>query len=165
MDYDIRALSREMISKSKKIIVGKTEQITLMFTPFYRTAIFCSRTCPASARQRLSKHSACSGLRFQAIQFTPDLLPSDVVGMNIYNQKKCEFELMRGPVMTNILLADEINRADPPTQSALLEIHGERQVTIDGATYRLCAPFSCWPRRIRGIRSTFHCPPRRWTGS
>jgi MoxR-like ATPase len=80
-------------------------------------------------------------LRFSRIQFTPDLLPSDVTGLNYYNQKEAEFVLRKGPVFTNLLLADEINRATPRTQSSLLEAMEERQVTIDGETYQLEEPF------------------------
>ena len=80
-------------------------------------------------------------LEFSRIQFTPDLLPSDITGLNYFNQKEGEFVLRKGPVFTNILLADEINRATPRTQSSLLEAMEERQVTIDGVTYQLDQPF------------------------
>jgi len=81
------------------------------------------------------------GLEFKRVQFTPDLLPSDILGVNVFNQKTLEFEFKKGPVFTNILLADEINRAPPKTQSALLEAMQERQVTIEGVTYKLPKPF------------------------
>ena len=85
---------------------------------------------------------ACSlGCDFKRIQFTPDLMPSDVTGMNYYNTKTGEFEFRPGPVLTNVLLADEINRATPRTQSALLEAMEEKQVTVDGITYSLRQPF------------------------
>jgi MoxR-like ATPase len=81
------------------------------------------------------------GGSFRRVQFTPDLLPSDVTGFNIYNQQACEFTFQAGPVMTHILLADEINRTIPRTQSSLLESMEERQVTVDGKTYPLPHPF------------------------
>ncbi len=131
-----------MISETEKIIVGKTGQIRLMIMAILSEGHILLEDMPGVGKTTLIKTlSIVLGCDFKRIQFTPDLLPSDIVGMNIYNQKKSEFELVRGPVMTNILLADEINRAIPRTQSALLESMEEKQVTIDGTTYPLFAPF------------------------
>ncbi|MEM2824014.1 MAG: AAA family ATPase, partial [Thermofilaceae archaeon] len=97
---------------------------------------------PGLAKTLMAKTLAQSlGLHFKRVQFTPDLLPADITGSYVYNQRTGDFELRRGPIFTNILLADEINRAPPKTQSALLEAMQERQVTLDGVTYRLEEPF------------------------
>ena len=142
MEYDISRITRDMMQETEKIIVGKSEQIRLMMTAIFAEGHILLEDLPGVGKTTLVKTlSLVLGCDFKRIQFTPDLLPSDIVGMNIYNQKRCEFELVRGPVMTNLLLADEINRAIPRTQSALLESMEERQVTIDGVTYPLSAPF------------------------
>ncbi len=97
---------------------------------------------PGLGKTLLAKTMAFSiGCEFSRIQFTPDLLPADILGTNVWRQKDGSFELLKGPVFTNILLADEINRSPPKTQSALLEVMEERQVTIEGETHRLAAPF------------------------
>lgn len=97
---------------------------------------------PGTGKTTLAKTMAAAmNVTQKRVQFTPDLMPSDITGMNIYNRKDDEFHLMKGPVFTNILLADEINRATPRTQSSLLEAMEEKQVTIDGETYHLDAPF------------------------
>ncbi|MEM0226772.1 MAG: MoxR family ATPase, partial [Thermofilaceae archaeon] len=97
---------------------------------------------PGLAKTLMAKTLAQSlGLQFKRVQFTPDLLPADITGSYVYNQRTGDFELRKGPIFTNILLADEINRAPPKTQSALLEAMQERQVTLDGVTYRLEEPF------------------------
>lgn len=97
---------------------------------------------PGLAKTLMAKSFAKAlGLEFKRVQFTPDLLPSDIIGVNVFNQKTLEFEFKKGPVFTNILLADEINRAPPKTQSALLEAMQEKQVTVEGKTYQLPRPF------------------------
>ncbi|MEZ4612145.1 MAG: AAA family ATPase [Caldilineaceae bacterium] len=107
------------------------------------------------------------GCTFRRIQFTPDMLPSDVTGVSIFNQKNMEFEFRPGPIMAQIVLADEINRATPKTQSALLEAMEERQVTVDGTTYPMARPsWESWPPRTpSSTKAPFHCPRPRSTAS
>lgn len=125
-----------------KVIVGKTEAIELLVTALAAGGHVLMEDVPGTGKTVMAKTLARSvSADFSRIQFTPDLLPSDVTGLNVYNQKNCEFELKKGPVFCNILLADEINRATPRTQSSLLECMEEKQVTIDGVTYALSLPF------------------------
>lgn len=105
------------------------------------------------------------GCEFKRIQFTPDLLPSDVTGVSIYNKKTNEFEFRQGPIMGQIILADEINRTSPKTQSALLEAMEEGSVTVDGETMPLADPFSSWRRRIQwNMKGPIRSQKRKWTG-
>ena len=107
-----------------------------------RRVTFSSRTCRASARRPWREASRSPpGCNFKRIQFTPDILPSDVTGVSVYNQRSSDFEFRPGPILAQIVLADEINRATPKTQSALLEAMEEHQVTVDGVTRELPAPF------------------------
>ena len=125
-----------------KIIVGKEEQISLILTAVFAAGHVLLDDSPGSGKTTLAKTMAKAlGCGFQRIQFTPDLLPSDIVGMSVFDGKTGEFRRIQGPVFTHILLADEINRAIPRTQSALLEAMEERQVTIDSRTYPLPDPF------------------------
>lgn len=138
----IKELTDRIINETKKIIVGKDEEIRLVVMAVIADGHVLLEDLPGSGKTTLVKTlSKVLGLEAGRIQFVPDLLPSDVTGMMVYNQKKGEFELRKGPVMTNILLADEINRAIPRTQSALLEAMEERQVTIDNEIIRLPSPF------------------------
>ncbi len=125
-----------------KVILGKNEIIDLLLTSLICSGHILLEDVPGTGKttiaKALSKSISCD---FRRIQFTPDLLPSDLTGINFYNQKKGEFEFKKGPLFTNILLADEINRATPRTQSSLLECMEERQITVDGDTYRLEKPF------------------------
>lgn len=125
-----------------KIMVGKQEQIQLILLSVFSGGHILLDDLPGSGKTTLIRTlSLALGCDYRRIQFTPDLLPSDILGMTIYDQKTGEFVLRKGPVDTNILLADEINRAIPRTQSALLEAMEERQITIDGQTFKLPEPF------------------------
>ncbi len=125
-----------------RVIVGKAEAVTLLLVAMLCEGHVLLEDVPGLGKTTLAKALARSlGLSFQRIQFTPDLLPSDVTGISFYNQKTQQFQFRPGPVFANILLADEINRATPRTQSALLEAMEEHQVTVDGETYPLPRPF------------------------
>lgn len=125
-----------------RVIVGKTDTVDLLLTALLANGHALLEDVPGTGKTLLAKTLARSlGCDFKRIQFTPDLLPSDVSGINFYNQKSGQFEFRPGPLFTNILLADEINRATPRTQSSLLECMEERQISIDGVTHRLSAPF------------------------
>lgn len=131
-----------IISNVSTVIVGKDEITKLLLTAMIAGGHVLLEDLPGSGKTKLSKALAGSlGVDFSRIQFTPDLLPTDVTGLNVYNRENNEFELKKGPVFTNILLADEINRATPRTQAGLLECMEEHQVTIDGVTYPLQEPF------------------------
>ena len=124
------------------VIVGKEKIIDYLLTAVIADGHILLEDVPGTGKTMMAKTFARSVEgSFGRIQFTPDLLPSDVTGVNYYNQKISDFVFRRGPVFGNILLADEINRATPRTQSSLLEAMEERQVTVDGTTYKLEAPF------------------------
>lgn len=136
----------ELITRIKeninKVIVGKDSIIDVILTSVICGGHVLIEDVPGTGKTMLAKSLAKSiGGDFKRVQFTPDLLPSDLTGINYFNQKMGEFTFRRGPVFTNILLGDEINRATPRTQSSLLESMEERQVTIDGNTYLLDKPF------------------------
>lgn len=138
MNEKIQAL-RDTI---QKVIVGKEETIDLLMTALLAKGHVLLEDMPGTGKTKLAKSMAMSiGGSFSRIQFTPDLLPSDITGLNIFDREKNDFVLRKGPVFTNILLADEINRATPRTQSGLLECMEEKQVTIDGEKYVLQEPF------------------------
>lgn len=142
MEQSVQQRISSMLDETEKIMVGKRAQVTLILLSILSGGHVLLEDMPGLGKTTLIKTlSIVLGCDFKRIQFTPDLLPSDIVGMNIYNRKTGEFQMMHGPVMTNILLADEINRAIPRTQSALLEAMEERQITLDGATYKLPDPF------------------------
>lgn len=126
----------------KKVIIGKENTIDLLMTALLSKGHVLLEDMPGTGKTKLAKSMAMSiGGSFSRIQFTPDLLPSDITGLNIFDREKNDFVLRKGPVFTNILLADEINRATPRTQSGLLECMEEKQVTIDGEKYVLEEPF------------------------
>lgn len=138
----ISEISRRLRENIQKVIVGKDEVINLALTAVLCEGHILLEDVPGIGKTTLARALAASlGCSFRRIQFTPDLLPSDVTGISWFNQKKGEFEFRPGPVMSQIVLADEINRATPRTQSALLEAMQERQVTVDGVTRRLDRPF------------------------
>lgn len=125
-----------------KVIVGKESTVDLLLTSLIAGGHVLLEDVPGMGKTVLAKTLAKSmNMKFSRIQFTPDLLPSDVTGLSYYNQEKGAFVFREGPVFTNLLLADEINRATPRTQSSLLECMGERQVTVDGETRVLSTPF------------------------
>lgn len=136
---DVAARIRENVAK---VIVGKNDTVDMLIVSLLCGGHVLLEDVPGTGKTMLIKSLAASvGCDFNRIQFTPDLLPSDITGINFFNMKTSEFEFVKGPVFTNILLADEINRATPKTQSGLLECMEERQATIDGKTYRLNTPF------------------------
>ncbi len=125
-----------------KVIVGKEDTIDMLLVSMLCGGHVLLEDVPGTGKTMLIKSLAASvGCSFKRIQFTPELLPSDITGINFFNMKKSEFEFVPGPIFANIVLADEINRATPKTQSGLLECMEEGQTTIDGKTYRLEAPF------------------------
>lgn len=139
---DIRKLSQDIQRETEKIIVGKPDRIRLIIMAVLANGHVLLDDLPGVGKTTLVKTiSLALGCRSGRIQFVPDMLPSDIIGMRIFNQKTGDFELRQGPVMTNILLADEINRAIPRTQSALLEAMEERQISIDGEQFPLPEPF------------------------
>ena len=136
----------EIINRLKNningVVVGKEEVTELVLTGIIAGGHILIEDTPGTGKTLMAKTIAASTeCEFSRVQFTPDLLPADITGLNIFDQSKGQFTFIKGPVLTNILLADEINRATPRTQSALLEAMEERQVTVDGTTYRLPDPF------------------------
>ncbi|MYA60861.1 MAG: MoxR family ATPase [Chloroflexi bacterium] len=139
---DIRTVANRIIDNVATVIVGKRDAIELVVVALLSDGHILIEDVPGVGKTTLAKAISRSvGLSFKRVQFTPDLLPSDVTGVTIFNQKTSEFEFREGPVMAQIVLADEVNRATPKTQSALLEAMEERQITVDGATYVLPEPF------------------------
>ena len=136
------ASARAIIENISKVIVGKTPVIEQTLAALIAQGHVLVEDVPGVGKTMLAKSLAASlGCEFKRIQFTPDLLPSDITGISIYNQSNSEFEFRPGPVMSQVVLADEINRATPKTQSALLEAMEEWQVSVDGITHYLGFPF------------------------
>jgi len=135
-------LGKKIIENISKVLVGKDDALELLLVGLLADGHVLLEDVPGVGKTLITK-SLAKSIRgsFKRIQFTPDLLPADITGFNVYDQKSGQFKFQSGPVLTNILLADEINRAIPRTQSSLLESMEERQVTVDGKTYPLPRPF------------------------
>jgi MoxR-like ATPase len=130
------------IKEIETVIVGKTDTVKLALTALLCNGHLLIEDIPGVGKTMLARSLArVMGCSFKRIQFTPDLLPADITGTAIFNQKTAEFEFRKGPIFANVVLADEVNRATPKTQSALLECMEEMQVTVDGATHHLPFPF------------------------
>jgi len=139
---DAGKMCQLVVNQVKKVIVGKEQVLEKVMLAVLANSHILFEDYPGLAKTLMARSFAMSmGCEFSRIQFTPDLLPADITGTYIYNVKTSEFELRRGPVFTNILLADEINRAPPKTQAALLEAMQERQTTLDGKTHPITNPF------------------------
>jgi MoxR-like ATPase len=135
-------LSRAILDTLQQVIVGKERVLQHLLLGLYSRGNILIEDFPGLAKTLIARLIAqVTGLTFKRIQFTPDLLPGDITGGFIYNQKQGEFEFRPGPLFTNLVLADEVNRAPPKTQAALLEVMQERQVTVEGTTYPVPQPF------------------------
>ena len=143
MEYtQIAPLARKLTENISQVIVGKEQQIELILTSLLAGGHVLLEDVPGTGKTTMAKTLAKSlSCDFSRVQFTPDLLPADITGMRIYNQNTGDFTFVKGPAFTNILLSDEINRATPRTQSALLECMEERQISEGGITYTLEEPF------------------------
>src|SRR5438132_9010328 len=136
------ATAAKLLANIEKVIIGKRPQITMALVAYFCEGHILLEDVPGVAKTMLARALARSvGCTFKRLQCTPDLLPTDVTGVSVFNQKTTEFEFRPGPIFAQTVLADEINRATPRTQSALLEAMGERRVTADGQTYTLKPPF------------------------
>ncbi len=137
-----QAITDRVLENVRQVIVGKDQEIRMTLVALLCEGHLLIEDVPGVGKTMLARAIATSiGCSFSRVQFTPDMLPSDVTGVSIFNQKTMEFEFRPGPIMAQIVLADEINRATPKTQSALLEAMEERQITVDGVTHRMARPF------------------------
>ena len=140
--HEIQAFANQVIDNVERVIVGKRPIIELLMVALLCEGHVLIEDVPGVGKTMLARAMAISlGVTFRRLQCTPDLLPNDVTGVSVFNQKTREFDFHPGPAFAHILLADEINRATPRTQSALLECMGERQITVDGVTRPLPRPF------------------------
>ena len=139
---DVAALGRRIVENIEKVIVGKRRPVRLTLIALLCEGHVLLEGVPGVAKTMLARSLATSiGASFARVQCTPDLLPSDITGVSIFNQKEFEFQFQPGPILNQLLLADELNRATPRAQAALLEAMAERQVTVDGVTRELPEPF------------------------
>jgi MoxR-like ATPase len=139
---DVRDAARRILDELERAVVGKREVLELVLLGLLADGHVLIEDFPGLAKTLIARSFAqTASMSFSRIQFTPDLMPSDVTGSSIFNQRESEFEFRPGPIFANLLLADEINRAPPKTQAALLEAMQERQVTIEGVTHLLDPPF------------------------
>ena len=140
--HELAELGRQLVDEIERVVVGKREQLEIVLLGLLGDGHVLLEDVPGLAKTLTARSFAtASGLGFSRVQFTPDLLPADVTGSSIWNQRDADFEFRPGPIFTHLLLADEINRAPPKTQAALLEAMQERQVTSDGVTRPLERPF------------------------
>ena len=138
----VESLAERMVANVEKVIIGKRAEVKSTLIALLCEGHLLIEDVPGVGKTMLARAMARSiGCTFKRIQFTPDMLPSDVTGVSVFNQRDREFEFRPGPIMAQIVLADEINRATPKTQAALLEAMEERQVTVDGITHLLQRPF------------------------
>jgi len=139
---EAREIAERIIANVERVIIGKHDEVQSAVVALLSQGHLLVEDVPGLGKTMMARSLAKSvGCTFRRIQFTPDMLPTDVTGVSVFNQKTREFEFRPGPVMAQIVLADEINRATPKTQSALLEAMEERQVTVDGVTHPLSRPF------------------------
>jgi MoxR-like ATPase len=139
---DVAGTAGKIIANIEKVVIGKRQQVTLAVAAYFSEGHILLEDVPGVAKTMFARALARSvGCTFKRLQCTPDLLPTDVTGVSVFNQKSGEFEFRPGPVFAQTLLADEINRATPRTQAALLEAMAERRVSVDGQTYVLKPPF------------------------
>ena len=139
---EVGRIAGRVVDEVEKAVLGKRDALELLLLGVLADGHVLIEDYPGLAKTLMARSFArATSLDFSRIQFTPDLMPSDVTGSSVYNQREADFEFRAGPIFANLLLADEINRAPPKTQAALLEAMQERQVTIENSTHRLEPPF------------------------
>ena len=166
LDFDPAAKVAQLQAAIEQVIRGKSETVKFALIALLAKGHLLIEDVPGIGKTTLANALARAlELSFQRIQFTSDLLPSDVIGLSVFNQRSGDFEWKAGPIFSNIVLADEINRATPKTQSALLEAMAEEQVTVEGYTRRLPSPFIVVACKTHpSITEHIRCPNRSLTG-